>query len=302
MSTTGIRALRVRKFMLCSLGILGGIASWAVMETLLQLQSGFPGFILFSIVQGMVLGGILGASFGSAEGIFLHEKNRLISGIITGVLSGIIGGALGFVLGQAALFLLGTYFFTSYGNFQTFALPLSRTIGWIILGMFVGMSPGFHSRSAKKISVGLLGGILGGLTGGLVLEYSHYFIHEIILARFVGLLLLGFFIGLFYSFLEKSLSPGVIRVLNGALKGKEFIINQRRLKVGSSPRNDIILSGYDDVEEHHATITIMKGQVFLEKNSQKTLLLVNEDPETKTQLKYEDVIRIGSARFFYKPR
>ena len=217
--------------------------------------------------------------------------------MILGAGVGFIGGVVGFLVAQAVLFPVGELFL-SYSNFEKLGLPLSRSVGWGIVGLFVGVGEGVRARSGKKIAVGLLGGLLGGLSGGLVLEYSRYIVSSIHISRLLGLTVLGLAIGLFYGLIERGMAAGVLRVLNGRLKGKEYLLNQNRIRIGSSRRCDIVMTGYE-LADRHAQIRIKKGEALLSRTEGKPVL-VNEKTISEHRLKYEDVIKIGSAKVFYR--
>jgi predicted component of type VI protein secretion system len=87
-------------------------------------------------------------------------------------------------------------------------------------------------------------------------------------------------------------------------KGKEFMLNQRRLSVGAAPSSDVPLFDYRRVMERHALL-IASGQ---------DLALVPEDSQNEVKhndrkvpengvgpLKYGDVIQIGNAKLLYLP-
>lgn len=290
----------MRRIFLCVLGIIAGLASWSIAEVVLLFQSGFPSYLIFTVFLGMIFGLLMGAIFGSGEGIIMSTKSNISSGMLQGALIGIIGGIVGFLAGQAVLFLVGEVFIHSMKRFNTIGFPISRAIGWAFLGVFIGIIEGIRSRSINKIKVGILGGIIGGFLGGLVLEYSRLVIPNILFARLIGLIIFGLFIGLFYGFVEKRLSFGVLRLLNGKFKGKEFLINQKRLKIGSSNKSNIVLSAYSNVSDLHAEVEIKRDEVIIKNRNKKEPVIVNDEKINEHILKIEDVIRIGSAKLLYK--
>ena len=137
-----------------------------------------------------------------------------------GALVGCVGGAFGALVGQAALWLFGGIFFLSYRNLQWVGLPVSRAIGWAVLGIFVGAAEGVRALSPKKIAVGVLGGLLGGMVGGFALEYSRLLLPGFALFRLLGLVILGLAIGFFYGLIEQGMSFGVLRILTGSSRAR----------------------------------------------------------------------------------
>jgi hypothetical protein len=289
-----------RRLILLALGLLAGICAWPVAELILFLQAGFPSYLVFSALLGAVTGGLMGAFFGTAEGITSRVKSRIPGGMLLGALVGCAGGAVGLLAGQTALWLIGTLVMQSYGNFQRVVLPLSHAIGWAVLGVFVGAGEGVRAGSWKKIGIGILGGLTGGLLGGCVLEYSRLLLPGMSVSRLIGFATLGLAIGGFYGLIERGMSFGILRILTGALKGKEFLLNQRRMRLGRSARNEIALPSYEDLADRQAQIRIQKGEVVLVNLEPRLPILVNEQKIDEKRLKLGDVIRMGSARIFYK--
>jgi hypothetical protein len=297
-----------RRLILLAIGLLAGICAWPVAEVILSFQAGFSSYLAFSAVLGAVTGAVMGAFFGTAEGITSRVKSRIPAGMLLGALVGCIGGGVGLLAGQAALWMIGTFVMHTYASFQRVVLPLSHAIGWAVLGVFVGTGEGVRAGSLKKIGIGILGGLSGGLLGGFVLEYARLFLPLAGSSRLIGFATLGCAIGLFYGLIERGMSFGILRVLTGSLKGKEFLLNQRRMHLGRSPRNEIALPSYEDLADRQAQVRIRKGEVVLVNLEPRLPILVNEQKIEKStesrsaerRLKLGDVIRIGSARMFYK--
>jgi hypothetical protein len=150
--------------------------------------------------------------------------------------------------------------------------------------------------------MGITGGIVGGLLGGAALEYAGFLLPDY-LSRPVGLVLLGLLIALFYVLVEGALAYGRLRLLNGLYKGKEFILNERRIKVGSAPGSDIYLPDYNRVGTAHATIREEKGELVLIPGEGEKLKIndVEVPSEGSKPLKFEDVIQVGSAKLLFQP-
>ena len=293
----------MKRVLLCVIGVLAGLAAWSILEIVMLYQESFPSYLIFSIALGITIGLFMGGFFGSSEGIFLSNKAKMIKGMITGAIVGMIGGIIGFLVGQGALFVIGNTLIHSMKRFNSIGIPLSRSIGWAVLGMFIGIIEGVRAKSFKKIKVGIIGGLIGGAIGGLVVEYLRLFMPEnLLIARMVGIMVFGFFIGLFYGFVEKSLSSGILRLLNGKFKGKEFLINQRKLKIGSSKKNAIVLSGYENIEDSHALVVTKKHNVIIKNLVSRAPVNVNDRVISEHLLKLNDVIKIGTAKFLFKFR
>jgi hypothetical protein len=289
-----------RRLLLLALGALAGTGAWPVAELILHFQAGFGSYLAFLAVLGAAAGALMGGFFGAAEGITSRIRARIPNGIILGAAVGLAGGAAGFLAGQAALWLIGGLFLLSSSDFQWVVLPVSRAIGWGVLGVFVGAGEGFRAASPKKIGVGVLGGLAGGLAGGFVLEYSRLLFPSMAFSRLIGLVILGLLVGLFYGLIEQGMAFGVLRILTGALKGKEFLINQRKMRIGRARRNEVALPAYEELADFQAQLRVKAGEVVLINVEPKIPILVNETKIQEKKLRLGDVIKIGSAKFFYK--
>jgi hypothetical protein len=106
---------------------------------------------------------------------------------------------VGLLAGQAALWLFGEAALRSYRSFRTAVLPVSRAVGWAVLGLFVGVGEGVRAASLKKAAVGALGGLIGGLAGGFPPEYAALLFPKLAYPRLLGFLILGLAIGVFYG-------------------------------------------------------------------------------------------------------
>ena len=288
-----------RRLFLIIIGLIAGLGAWPVAEVILYFQVHFPSYLVFSIVLGIIFGIAMGGFFGTGDGIISSNKAAIIKGVKQGLVVGAVGGAIGFLIGQGVLFLIGEFFIHSNTRFNTIGLPVSRAVGWACLGVFIGMIDGIRSRSLNKIKVGIIGGISGGILGGLALEYIRLIIPAIAFARLVGLLLFGLSIGLLYGFIEAKFSYGVLTLLNGRNKGKDFLISQYRLNIGSSGGNDIVLAGYRNVNDNHAVVSVKSEDVMIKPKTKKNLVYANDDRIIQHVLKLEDVIKIGSAKLIY---
>ena len=244
----------------------------------------------------MLMGTIMGGYFGSGQGIGAGSTTRFASGLIQGAVIGLFGGVIGFLAGQYVLLILGDVF-VSHSAFTELGYPLSRAVGWSIVGLFIGAIEGIRTKSLRLIRVGMLGGWIGGLLGGLIMEYLHLYLASIMIGRLVGIVTLGLLIGFFYGLVENSLAFGTLKVLNGEFKGRDYLINFRRTRLGVGKKAHIRLEPYTDVADLHAELSVRRGNLYLRSLGESYVVLVNDDPITEKELKYEDVIRIGQAKF-----
>jgi hypothetical protein len=289
--------LGIRIILYGIIGLFAGLLCWPFTEAILFFQASFPSLLIFSMVLGIAVGLFMGGSFGMSEGIISNSIEKLRSGGITGVVIGSIGGMLGMVAGQAALLLVGTLFFNSAGAYSNYGIPISRALGWAVFGIGVGTVEGIRSRSGPKLRNGILGGFIGGFLGGLVVEYMVAFSPANAPARLVGLCVLGLLIGVSYGLVERGLSKASLRLLSGTLRGREFLLTQRKTTVGGAQSTEVTLAGYRNVSNEHAEITREGSQFTVAQTRGGKPLYVNDEKVNRTVLHDGDVIRVGDAQF-----
>lgn len=286
-------SLNIKRLLFCFIGFISGLIVWPVTELILTKHSSFSSYLLLTVTQGIFLGVIPGTLFGMVDGIIYKNRYALLKGGLIGLVLGILGGVSGGFLSQKILFMF-------QGGNSIYII--SRSIGVGVLGFFIGMSDGLRSASVKKTLTGVVGGLLGGLIGGLVMGFLSFNYPNLSITRLIGIIIFTTLIGLFYGLIEKSISRGVLYILNGSMKSKEFNIGQRKISIGSSPKNDIVLAGYTGVEERHIFIQDIRGSLVVKKVSPEYLLKLNDHGISEGTLKYEDVIELGSAKIYFKNR
>lgn len=317
----------IRRLIQLALGIAGGLAAWPVMELLIHVQSRFSGYLAYTAASGAIFGLLFGAFLGGAEGIIASRTRRTVIGALTGGLIGAAGGAFGFVVGQGLLFLIGDRLAATTTDIARIALPVGRAVGWGILGACVGAAGGIRSVSGRKILIGALGGFVGGIFGGAAVEYGRLLFVAAPAARLIGLLLLGALIGFAYAWVEKRLSFGVFRILNGPYKSREFILNQRRMTIGTLTRCDIPVPGpagsgpkgadgvrgsgsgsgrgrgYRGVEPTHCRVLVKGRNLYLQPVQGAVRLndesVSGEGENRGNPLKFDDVVACGEVKFLY---
>ncbi|MCK5673935.1 MAG: FHA domain-containing protein [Spirochaetales bacterium] len=290
----------IRKIFMILIGLLAGTASWAVIELLFYFGESIKYHLLWNSFAGASIGLFFGLFFGSAEGIILSDFKRSIRGAVSGSNMGLAAGVLVVLLAQSLLYSIGNAeLFTSSVN-ESILIPVFRSLSWSLLGLVIGSIDGIRSRSIRKIGIGLSGGFLGGLAGGILLELLTKNWSNGFFARGIGLAVMGVGIGLFYTLFEFAGSNGLIRVLTGSLRGKEYLIVMKKTKIGNSLNANIPLGEYAGVVANHAILKANKKEIIIEES--EGTVLVNDQPISKHELKYEDVIQIGDAKLFYLPR
>lgn len=287
----------IKRLMIIAIGILGGTCAWPLVELAIARQGSFPSYFFFSALVGSIVGVVLGAFFALTEGLCDSSLGKALDGAWKGALAGVIGGVLSALAAQFFLFYIGERIFQASGGRLGGGLIVARSLGWLVVGAAIGVGEGLRAGSGKKIVLGLIGGSLGGFSGGLVFTLLSMRFPDFFVGRLLALMLLGGLIAILYSLLERRFATGSLKALNGPLKGKEFLVNQRKLTLGKDGHSDILLSGYRDVGERHALLRAKGGELAISKSEGK--VLVNDKEVIEQKLKLDDVIQLGSAKFLY---
>jgi Mg-chelatase subunit ChlD len=285
----------IRRVLYLSMGFLSGIAVWPAMELLLAHQGSFQWYLSFSVASGALFGGVVGAFIGAVDGMVAGATRRAIEGALFGAGVGALGGGIGFVLGQSLLLM--------FGATNAIEIALFRTAGWAVMGASVAFAEGTRRRSVRRAAVGLLGGFLGGVLGGIAVETIPLFL-PVTYARPIALGFYGCAVTGMYGLFERRITVGVLRLLNGRSKGKEFILNQRTTEVGTRKGADVFLSGYRGVESSHAHLQEVNGELIVFPADEEIVVKRNDErveANGSGLLKYGDVLQFGTAKFLFKP-
>ncbi|MDT8447368.1 MAG: FHA domain-containing protein [bacterium] len=288
-----------RKLVYSLVGLLAGALAWSLGALVRLGLPHFPSFLLFSLAAGALIGGAMGAYFGSLEGITLSIRAKLTKGLIAGALLGAVGGFVGLLVSQAFLFFLGDWFLQASPAMRHAGLPLSRALSWLVLGAFVGCIEGLRTLSWAKLKVGFLGGALGGALGGLALEGLPLLQPDLPFVGLIGLSLLGLLIGLSYGLIEQQFTRAVLRVLNGPFKGKEYLLLAKKNPIGKNPKARICLEGYLKMGDREALVELKDGKAELISVTGRSDLKVNDRAVRQQELQPNDILQVGSAKFIY---
>jgi len=88
-------------------------------------------------------------------------------------------------------------------------------------------------------------------------------------------------------------------MLNAEEQGREFALNEKRVRLGRDQSNDICL-GDKSVSRHHATVMRIFTEYFLQDEKSTNGTLLNGHPINKHILKHGDEITIGKYQLRYQ--
>jgi pSer/pThr/pTyr-binding forkhead associated (FHA) protein/uncharacterized protein YegL len=239
---------------------------------------------------GMLLGLSLGAALLVAENIW-GLRGRWWRDLNWVPLGAALLGALGAIVGQLVYGLLPDS-------------PTARAWGWAILGAAVGAMLGLADRSKTKAGRGAFGGFAGGLAGGLVFDFLAKFLtigegDTGILARVVGLAVLGFAIGLMVQVVQQALKTAWLSgITTGPYEGKQYILGKPVVTVGRSDGNDIGLYRETNLGLKAGAFSFNAGRWSYAGEA----LQINGSSQTSATLTSGDTIRLGDTEFIFEDK
>ncbi|MBN2051692.1 MAG: hypothetical protein JW760_14675 [Spirochaetales bacterium] len=288
----------LKKVLYLLLGTAAGFLVWFLLEIQMNVDGGTLYFRL--ILQGGIIGAVYGALLGMGEGIALSIGSKTIKGFTLGLVAGFIAGGASILAAQGILMFLTEARGASVTDITGTYLPIARIPGWTLIGCVLGIIEGIRSRSFRRLLFGLLGGFLGGLVGGLIYEGLHTASFNAPVLRLAGFSALGILLGIGLSVADSGGRFGILKVMNGKFKGKEYILSKKKSRIGSSAGCDIILP--DETEAKVSALVVRtEKKLHLVKVAQVQNLFVNDSSVERVQLKYEDVIRCGKTALRFMP-
>ena len=278
-------------------------------------RSAGAGLILFAVVAGFV-----GLSIGAVDGVMCRLPRRALLcggvGLLIGFLGGFVASRLANLiyapLSNAALAQMN-----EEGSLSTFGFVLQmlgRSLAWALadfahLGIQIlgGGGQGIALRSKRLFLYGFIGGIIGGLLGGLLFDpidllllgahqpSAHW-------SRLVGLVVVGMVVGVMIGVVELLARDAWLRMTEGPLAGKEFLLFKDLMRIGASPASDIYLFNDPLVAGTHANLRMVGDDAEVENLDDGHPLELNGHAVERARLRHGDQIAIGNTAFVFEKR
>lgn len=274
----------------------------------LAARSEAAGLLMFATVAGLI-----GLLIGATDGIVCRLPRRAI-------LSGAVGLVVGFIGGLFFHFVANVVYQPltelamrqmsengSLGAFGFLIQMLGRSLAWCLVGAAMGLGQGIALRSTRLLIYGLIGGLLGGLFGGLLFDPIDLILlgpdkPSAALSRLIGFMVIGLSVGGMIGLVELLARDAWLRMTQGPLSGKEFLIFKETMTIGSAPSSDLYLFNDPQVAKHHATIRAVGDEIEIERRDSTYPVLHNNRPITRTRLRHGDNVTIGRATFVFQRR
>lgn len=265
--------------------------------------------LLFPLVAGFV-----GLCIGAVDGAICRLPRRAFLAGAVGLLVGFIGGFISSILATLAyvpMHHLAMYLRGDGGGALTsfgFTMQMiGRGLAWGLAGTAMGLGQGIALRSTRLFLYGLLGGVIGGLLGGLLFDPIDIVLLGIdkpdaAWSRMIGLIVVGGTVGAMIGIVELLARDAWLRMVEGPLAGKEFLIFKDRMMIGASPRSDIYLFNDPMVADHHASLRSAGEECDLECVNANAPIEINGHPCQRGRLHSGDRITIGRTSFVFEKR
>ena len=238
--------------------------------------------------------------------IFLAIAEPAVSRNLPGsIVNGSVGATMGLIGGVVvALFAERMYHALggSDGSIATQRQILARVAQWAVIGCFLTIAPGILMRNVKKLLCGIAGGVIGGVVGGLLFDPVAMAFDSPHVSRLIGLCAIGCVAGAASGLIENAAKSGWLKVTQGLIAGKQFILYRNPTFIGSSPENQIYLFKDSQVGRRHAAIHIVNGGFEIEDLPLGAGTMINGRQVTRTRLKNGDQVQIGVTRFLFQEK
>ena len=211
------------------------------------------------------------------------QWKQLLLRAMPGLAGGCLGGAVGAMVGYAAV-----------------NLELPHVIGWLIMGLGIGVVEGIYEQSKSKIRNGLIGGGVGGFLGGVFFSYVPTLLGtgSEMSGRAAGFVILGICIGAMIALAQVVLKDAWLTVLDGYRTGRQLILSQSVTSLGRAEHCPLPFLGpmNRDLELQHVKIIRRpNGSYAVEDNQTRLGTRLNNQPlQGQAVLKDGDVIKLGT--------
>ncbi len=186
---------------------------------------------------------------------------------------------------------------------------IADAIKYGVIGLFLTLAPGVVLRNLKKSTVGMAGGLIGGLIGGVLYSIAISLITKyydksvaIVWARCAAYITIGLIAGLATGLIENVAKTGWIKVVQGFIAGKQFILYRATTYIGASPDCHIYLFKDPAIGRRHAAIHIVPGGFDLEDLPLGSSTYVNGKPVNRARLRTGDQIQVGGTVFTFQEK
>ncbi len=171
----------------------------------------------------------------------------------------------------------------------------ARMLGWALAGSLGGAGVGASFRSWKRIQNGMIGGAIGGLIGGFLFDLVNVVLDtdSDSLPQVIAICLIGLFMGVLIGLIDTARTTMWLEVLTGEMRGRQYLVIDERVTVGSARTAQIRLVGDRQVTEIHFEIAQTPPSFTCKTNA---LVIVNGVSSSGGPLGNGDVLQVGATQ------
>jgi hypothetical protein len=289
-------------------GALGGLIGWALFSAFGKKNPDDNLVLAQILLAGAFIGGSIGYLIVSVDAIRDRNLLRFVYLASYGLVLGAGGGALGALVGDSINYWLVGMMGAGKGAGHLMGEMLARGLGWMFLGMAIGISEGIAARSLGKFSYSTIGGAIGGFFGGALFHFAYSFtFHEggsAAVPGAVGLVILGACIGSLSALVQTMFQPASVKVLRGWQEGREYGLVKAETLVGREEHADVPLFRDMRVEKRHVYIKREGERYVLYNNgAPPQFTLVNDEPVADRRELFDgDRIQLGQVLLRFQMR
>lgn len=166
-------------------------------------------------------------------------------------------------------------------------------------GLVVGLFTGFVARSPKRALLAAVAGLTAGVGGGALVTVLPA---RSLFAALVPPVLIGVSVGLAFALVDRAARQGWLKVIQGLIAGKQFILYRNPTYIGSAPLSHVYLFKDPQVGRRHAAIHAVSGGFEIENLPLGGPTLVNGRPVNRQRLRQGDRVQVGRTVFLFQER
>jgi uncharacterized membrane protein len=179
--------------------------------------------------------------------------------------------------------------------------PLTRGIGWALMGASSGIGIGLLRRDMIQAGRGACGGAIGGFIGGFIFDGLTLISSAGggSFSRLIGQIIMGALIALLMKVVQESLkSAWLLGISTGPYEGKEYPLNTARVTVGREDSNAIALFREREMAAQLGALVFQNGSWMW----QGTAVPINGAFLDNAVLNPGDTLQLGTTRFRFQSR
>lgn len=306
--STQASRLKRSALILGGLGLGGGLVGALLAEL---VTGGDTPRVTNPTTQTVMLTGCFALAVGLAllawTGLNAGSRQRLGQDLGRGLPIVVVGGAAGGVVAQQiyyplsrsarsqALEVAETY--TEYNRMLSSALHVPRGIGFMIVGLLVGVGLGAAAKSVKRGQNAVIGGAFGGFIGGFLFDFIGDWMNTSsgTVPRIVALSFTGGLMGLAIGLIDDARRDLWLEIASGGMAGKQFIVWEESCSIGSGAANDITLIKDPMIAPSHATLRRVGGSISIEVVPGAPSIRVDGADVTSARISEGSMIELGQT-------